>query len=54
MTIEIKGLRNYSATVIKVPAVRKAENSDRLYVIDALGMTAIVDESWIAREGDLA
>lgn len=54
MTIEIKGTRNYSATVIKVPKVRKAENSDRLYIIDALGITAIVDESWIAREGELA
>lgn len=54
MTIEIKGQRNYSATVIKVPAVRKAANSDRLYIIDALGMTAIVDDSWIAREGELA
>lgn len=54
MTISIEGLRNYSATVIRVPKVRKAENSDRLYVIDALGMTAIVDESWVAREGELA
>lgn len=54
MTIEIKGTRNYSATVIRVPKVRKAENSDRLYIIDALGMTAIVDDSWIAREGELA
>lgn len=54
MTIEIKGSRNYSATVIRVPKVRKAENSDRLYIVDALGMTAIVDDSWIAREGDLA
>lgn len=54
MSIETKGQRNYSAIVIRVPAVRKAENSDRLYVIDALGMTAIVDESWIARQGELA
>lgn len=54
MTISIEGLRNYSATVIRVPKVRKAENSDRLYIVDALGMTAIVDESWIAREGELA
>ena len=54
MTIEIKGTRNYSATVIRVPAVRKAENSDRLYIIDVMGITAIVDDSWIAREGELA
>lgn len=54
MSISISGTRNYSATVIKVPKVRKAENSDRLYIIDALGMTAIVDESWVAREGELA
>ena len=54
MSIEIKGLRNYSATVIKVPKVRKAEDSDNLYIIDALGMTAIVDKSWVEREGELA
>ena len=54
MATEIKGLRNYSATVIKVPKVRKAENSDRLYIVDALGITAIVDDSWVAREGELA
>lgn len=54
MSISIEGLRNYSATVIRVPKVRKAENSDRLYIVDALGMTAIVDDSWIAREGELA
>ena len=54
MTIEIKGTRNYSATVIRVPKVRKAENSDRLYIIDVKGITAIVGDSWIAREGELA
>lgn len=54
MAIEIKGTRNYSATVIRVPKVRKAENSDNLYIVDALGMTAIVDSSWIEREGELA
>lgn len=54
MSIEIKGTRNYSATVIRVPKVRKAENSDRLYIIDVMGITAIVDESWVAREGELA
>lgn len=54
MTIEIKGTRNYSATVIRVPTLRKAENSDRLYIIDVMGITAIVDDSWIAREGELA
>lgn len=54
MSTEIKGTRNYSATVIRVPKVRKAENSDRLYIVDALGITAIVDESWVAREGQLA
>lgn len=54
MSIEIKGTRNYSATVIRVPKVRKAENSDRLYIIDVKGITAIVGDSWIAREGELA
>lgn len=54
MTISIEGSRNYSATVIRVPKVRKAENSDRLYIVDALGITAIVDDSWVAREGELA
>ena len=54
MTIEINGTRNYSATVIRVPKVRKAENSDRLYIIDVKGITAIVGDSWIAREGELA
>lgn len=54
MTIEIKGTRNYSATVIRVPKVRKAENSDNLYIVDKLGITAIVDSSWVDREGELA
>ncbi len=54
MTISISGSRNYSATVIRVPKVRKAENSDRLYVIDVMGMTAIVGDSWVGREGELA
>ncbi len=52
--IEINGSRNYSATVIRVPELRKAQNSDKLYIIDKLGMTAIVDDSWISREGELA
>ena len=52
--LEIKGTRNYSATVIRVPKVRKAENSDRLYIIDVMGMTAIVGDSWVGREGELA
>lgn len=54
MATEIKGTRNYSATVIRVPKVRKAENSDRLYIIDVMGMTAIVGDSWVGREGELA
>ena len=54
MNHSIEGTRNYSATVIKVPKVRKAENSDRLYVIDVMGMTAIVGDSWVGREGELA
>lgn len=53
MGIEIKGTRNYSATVIQVPELRKAENSDKLYIIDKLGITAIVDESWKDRVGEL-
>lgn len=54
MTIEIKGTRNYSATVIKVPKVGKVPNSDRLRFFNALGIQVIVDDSWEAREGELA
>lgn len=54
MTIEVKNSRNYSATVIRVPELRKAQNSDNLYVIDKLGITAIVDGSWLDRVGELA
>ena len=54
MTVEIIGTRNYSATVIRVPELRKAQNSDRLYIIDKLGMTAIVDASWLDKVGELA
>lgn len=54
MTITIEGLRNYSATVIKVPKLEKAENSDNLYLLKAHGITSIVDSSWIEREGELA
>lgn len=54
MSFEIKGTRNYSATVIRVPKVRKAQNSDNLYIVDALGMSCLVDSSWIEREGELA
>lgn len=54
MSIEIKGTKNYSATVIRVPELRKAENSDKLYIIDKLGMTSIVDESWKDKVGELA
>lgn len=54
MTIEIKGSRNYSATVIKVPELNKVENSDFLYTIDILGITAIVDASWKDRVGEAA
>ena len=54
MSIEIKGLRNYSATVIRVPKVGKVPNSDRLHFFHTLGIQVIVDESWVAREGELA
>lgn len=54
MSISIEGMRNYSATVIRVPKLRKAQNSDKLYIIDVMGITAIVDDSWIEREGELA
>lgn len=54
MTIEIKGSRNYSAVVITVPELNKVENSDFLYTIDMLGITAIVDASWRDRVGELA
>lgn len=54
MTLSIERSRNYSATVIRVPKVRKAPNSDNLYILEALGMSCLVDSSWIAREGELA
>ncbi len=54
MTIEINGSRNYSAVVITVPELNKVENSDFLYTIDMLGITAIVDASWKDRVGELA
>ena len=54
MTIEIKGTRNYSATVIVVPELTKAPNSDRLYLLEDRGITVIVDASWTDRVGELA
>lgn len=54
MTISIEGSRNYSATVIRVPKVGKVPNSDRLRFFNALGIQVIVDDSWEAREGELA
>ena len=54
MTIEIKSSDNYAAQIIRVPEPFKMPNSDRLYGIGAFGFTAIVDDSWVAREGELA
>ena len=54
MSISIEGSRNYSATVIRVPKVGKVPNSDRLRFFNALGIQVIVDDSWEAREGELA
>ena len=54
MSISISGSRNYSATVIRVPKVGKVPNSDRLRFFNALGIQVIVDDSWEAREGELA
>lgn len=54
MTTEIKDSPNYAAQVIRVPAARKLPNSDRLYGLDVFGYLAVVDDSWIEREGELA
>lgn len=51
--IEMRGNINYAAEVYKVPALTKAENSDRLYQMIVGGMSVIVDESWLARTGEL-
>lgn len=49
----MRGNINYAAEVYKVPALTKAENSDRLYQMIVGGMSVIVDESWLARTGEL-
>lgn len=54
MSIEVKNEPNYAALVIRVPAVHKLPNSDKLYGINVAGISVVVDDSWIAREGELA
>lgn len=51
---EIKSSPNYAPIVIRVPELQKLPNSDRLYGVGAAGITAVVDSSWVAREGELA
>lgn len=54
MKLEIKSSENYAAQIIRVPEPFKLPNSDRLFGITAFGVTAIVDASWLEREGELA
>lgn len=49
--VSLRGNINYAAQVFKVPSLQKAENSDRLFRMVLAGMSVIVDESWIDREG---
>lgn len=52
--ISIKHEKNYAAQIVRLPEPVKAQNSDRLYVVNVLGYSIIVDESWKDRAGDLA
>lgn len=52
LTIEHE--KNYAAQVVRIPEPIKAQNSDRLYVVNVLGYSIIVDESWKDKTGDLA
>ena len=54
MKLEIKDSQNYAATIIQEPKPHKLLNSDRLYGITVFGMTAVVNEAWQDKEGDLA
>lgn len=54
MSIEIKNEKNYAALVIRVPELIKAQNSDRLYIINVAGNTVVVNDSWKERVGQLA
>lgn len=54
MSIEIKGSENYAAQIVRVGEVFKLPNSDRLYGVNFFGNLAVVDDSWVAREGELA
>lgn len=54
MKLEIKDSENYAASIIRVPKPHKLTNSDRLYGITVFGMTAVVNDAWQDKEGDLA
>lgn len=54
MSISIQNEENYAAFVVRVPELRKADNSDRLYVLSARGTSIVVNDSWQDRVGDLA
>lgn len=54
MTATVENEVNYAAMVFEVPKIEKAPNSDRLYILRHAGISVIVDESWVPREGELA
>lgn len=54
MSLETKSAANYAAQIVSVPKPNKLENSDRLLGLNVLGDVAIVDTSWVQREGELA
>lgn len=54
MTASVENEVNYAGIVFEVPKIEKAPNSDRLYILRHAGLSVIVDESWVAREGELA
>lgn len=55
MSAEVLNEVNYAAMVVKVPqSLRRAENSDRLYILDYAGLSVIVDSSWLDRAGEHA
>lgn len=52
--LSIENEPNYAAQIIQVPKPFKLPNSDRLYGITVFGSLAIVDDSWVEKDGDLA
>ncbi|URM87483.1 RNA ligase [Microbacterium phage DustyDino] len=54
MTASVENEVNYAGIVFEVPKIEKAPNSDRLYILRHAGLSVIVDESWVDREGELA